>query len=63
MITGFDNIERSEYMNPSITTANINWYDYGIRIAELALNILRNKLHKNSFVISADIIKRQSTTK
>lgn len=61
LVTGFDNIERTQYTTPSITTASVDWYEYGIQIAELALKILRKIPHEDSFVVSAEIIKRQST--
>lgn len=63
LVTGFDDIERSSYITPSLTTAHIDWYTYGIKIAELALKILKNEAHEKAFVMSANIIKRESTQK
>lgn len=61
LITGFDNIERSVYTNPPLTTASVDWFDYGVKIAELALKIVRNQPHEHSFTITAEIIERKST--
>ncbi|MCD4827730.1 MAG: LacI family transcriptional regulator [Acholeplasmataceae bacterium] len=61
LITGFDNIDQARYHDPTITTAHIDWYEYGIKIAELALRILKKEHHESSFIISAEIIKRESS--
>lgn len=61
LVTGFDNIEKASYLSPSLTTANVDWFDYGTRIADLALKVLRNQPFEKTFSIEPNIIERQST--
>lgn len=61
LLTGFDNIDKSIYVTPNLTTYHIDWYDYGIKIAELALKILKNDVSAQSFSVSGYIIEREST--
>jgi DNA-binding LacI/PurR family transcriptional regulator len=61
LVTGFDNIEKASYLVPSLTTANVDWFEYGTKIADLALKILRNQPFEKTFSIEPNIIERQST--
>ena len=62
LVAGFDNIEKSEYMKPSLSTVHVDWKDYGKSIAELALDILNNKEVK-TLKIPVQVIERESTKK
>jgi len=61
LITGFDDIEQTKYSDPPLTTAHVDWYDYGIKIAEFALQILNKENVKQSFSVPVRIIDRLST--
>ena len=61
-ITGFDNIYLSSSITPSLTTIAIDWSEFGKKVAQYALDILKNKTTDKLLLISdAKIIKREST--
>lgn len=59
-VVGFDNISMGQYFKPTLTTVGVSWYDYGIRLAELALAILANK-ECEGFEMPVTIIERESS--
>lgn len=61
LLTGFDNIDKSVYVHPNLTTVHVDWFNYGIKIAQLALDILKKEKNTQSFSISGSIIEREST--
>ncbi|MCF7932009.1 MAG: LacI family transcriptional regulator [Acholeplasmataceae bacterium] len=63
LVSGFDNIARAETSIPSLTTVMIDWYDYGQRMAKLALDLLSEKPDATSFVVDFKIIERKSTSR
>jgi LacI family transcriptional regulator len=61
LVSGFDNIEKASYLSPSLTTAHVDWFEYGLKIADLALKIVRNQVFERTFSIEPTIIEREST--
>lgn len=59
-VTGFDNIDKSSYVTPTISTVAVDWFHYGENLANLALDIL-NKKETSGFSIPIEIIQRESS--
>lgn len=59
-VTGFDNIDKSKLVTPKLTTVAINWFNYGEKMVNLALQVLDNTAPK-SLTIETEIIEREST--
>ena len=62
ILAGFDNNEKSKFVNPSLTTVNVDWIQCGKDIARFALSILSgdeelDKVKK----IKTNLIVREST--
>ncbi|MFA7377106.1 MAG: LacI family DNA-binding transcriptional regulator [Acholeplasmataceae bacterium] len=62
LIAGFDDIEKTLYVHPNLTTVKVDWFSYGKQIAELALEILNKKNPNQSLTIHTTIIERESTS-
>lgn len=63
LVAGFDNIYKSSLITPSLTTINIDWDLCGRTIAELAINILKEKEVSKKVMIPATLVIRESTTR
>lgn len=61
LISGFDNIEKGSYSTPTLTTISVDWFDYGVKIANLVLAILKKEKHEERISIPSEIIERDST--
>ena len=61
LVAGFDNVDKSKLINPSLTTINIDWFKCGETIANLALSILEDKPCPKHIVIPANLVCRNST--
>ena len=59
-VSGFDNIDKCEYLIPSLSTIAIDWFTFGQRLGELALAILDDKEYDNNILIEANLINRCS---
>lgn len=60
-LVGFDNINLSEYVDPSLTTINLPAYDIGMNAANLLINIIEGEEKKNrKIILNADMIIRRS---
>lgn len=59
-VAGFDNIEKGNYVYPTLSTVKVDWKFYGEEMAKLALEILANKKTKD-IDIPVEIIERDST--
>ena len=60
-VTGFDNIQISQYFNPTLTTISNPIEIQGKMAVELMIDILDNKKDGYTRVLSGNIIPRQST--
>lgn len=59
-VSGFDNIDKDVLINPSLSTIKVDWYEYGQKMANLALDILdKNKSYNIN--IKTEVIERDST--
>lgn len=63
LVAGFDNVDKSKFMKPSLTTINIDWIKCGETIANLALAILEGKEVSKRLNIPAELVIRDSTKK
>lgn len=60
-ISGFDNIKETDIQSPKLTTVNVDWYQYGIDIANLALKILDKTNTSHKFEVECEIIYKKTT--
>ena len=61
IVTGFDNIDISESMVPSITTVRQPRYQLGFIAMEMLANKLRGHTEKEEQLLNVDLILREST--
>lgn len=61
LVAGFDNVDKAQFLNPSLTTINIDWIKCGETIALLALAILEGKDVSKHITIPAELVIREST--
>lgn len=59
-ISGFDNIEKGKYVTPSLSTISVDWYEYGIKIGNLALSLLEGKKAENKIHVEGTLVDRVS---
>ncbi len=59
-VSGFDNIDKGTYINPPLSTIAVDWYEYGIKIGNLALNLLKEEKEENKIDVEASLIDRIS---
>ncbi|MBN2618912.1 MAG: LacI family DNA-binding transcriptional regulator [Spirochaetales bacterium] len=63
MVTGFNNTPKSSYINPSLTTVEINADELGENAARLLIEHLENKnLKPSGVLINSNLIERETTT-
>lgn len=60
LVSGFDNIDKGNYLIPSLSTISIDWYDYGVKLGRLALDILADKKIDEEMVIKSYLVDRIS---
>ncbi len=60
-ICGFNDIEASRYVNPSLTSVYVGRYEMGVRAAEMVVARLNGVLIENVVDVGYEIKKRQST--
>jgi len=61
-VVGFDNIEVTEVLNPSLTTVNIPKYEIGLQAIKLLFNIIESKENRyNQIVLPTKLVIRDST--
>ena len=56
----FDNIDKGNYITPSLSTISVDWYDYGIQVGNLAIEILKGKKDKKYINVDSVLIDRES---
>lgn len=62
LLAGFDNNEKSKFINPPLTTVNVDWIGCGKDIAHYALEILNGQDNlKKIKKVKANLIVREST--
>ena len=62
-ICGFNDIEASRFVNPSLTSVQVNRYEMGVKAAEMIIDRLNGKLDEPKVVdMGYQIKKRQSST-
>ena len=59
-ITGFDNLEHSELVDPAITTVDVPHVEMGTRAAEVLLNLMHGKLCSQQIDLPVPVIERGS---
>jgi DNA-binding LacI/PurR family transcriptional regulator len=60
-LAGFDNINLSEYVDPSLTTINLPGFDIGMNAANLLINIIEEEEKKSrKIILDANMIIRKS---
>lgn len=59
-VVGFDNINMGQYFKPAVTTVAVDWVGYGVKLAQLALDILAGK-ECEGFDMPVYIIERDSS--
>jgi len=59
-VTGFDNIDLSKYINPSLTTVNQPLYDIGIKSVKLILDQINKKKTDKEYILKTNLIIRES---
>jgi len=60
-LVGFDNVNLSEYVDPSLTTINLPAYDIGMNAANLLINIIEGERKENrKIILDANMIIRKS---
>lgn len=59
-VSGFDNIEKDSYINPPLSTIAVDWYEYGVKIGNLALSLLEGQEEENKIYVDAKLIDRIS---
>ena len=63
-IMGFDNLDMSKFMNPSLTAISQPWYDMGVAAMERLIHLIENKNEKPRVdVFDTHIVRRESTEK
>ncbi|MES2674247.1 MAG: LacI family DNA-binding transcriptional regulator [Pseudomonadota bacterium] len=60
-LCGFNDIEASQYVNPSLTSVYVGRYDMGVKAAEMVLDRLNGNVINNIADMGYEIKKRQST--
>jgi LacI family gluconate utilization system Gnt-I transcriptional repressor len=62
-LCGFNDIEASRFVNPSLTSVQVGRYEMGVKAAEMVINRLNGKLDEPKVVdMGYQIKKRQSTS-
>lgn len=62
-LCGFNDIEASRFVNPSLTSVQVGRYEMGVKAAEMVINRLNGKMDEPKIVdMGYQIKKRQSTT-
>ena len=62
LLAGFDNNEKSKFVNPPLTTINVDWIQCGKDIAQYALRILSGETEVERIKkVQANLIVREST--
>lgn len=59
-VSGFDDIIQAKYLQPSLSTVRVNWYEAGISVGRLALDILQGGEIEKDVVITTTLIERES---
>ena len=59
-VSGFDNIDKGKYINPTLSTISVDWYDYGMQVGNLAIEILKGKKNKKYINVDSVLIDRKS---
>lgn len=60
-LVGFDNVNLSEYVDPSLTTINLPGFDIGMNAANLLINIIEEKEKEyRKIILEANMIIRRS---
>ncbi len=60
-LCGFNDIEASQYVNPSLTSVYVGRYDMGVKAAEMVIDRLNGNIIDNITDMGYEIKKRQST--
>ena len=60
LVTGFDDIEETRAISPSLTTVRTPWHLLGSRSVDLLLSRLANESVPEQIVLETEIIRRQS---
>ncbi|MDR1900453.1 MAG: LacI family transcriptional regulator [Treponema sp.] len=59
-VTGIDGLTLGEYMNPALTSMNINPFEHGRKCAEVILNMLRGEKPEYRYCIDFSLVERES---
>ena len=59
-ISGFDNIEKGEYVSPALSSISVDWYGYGKKIGNLILDILEQRKIKEEICMETTLFDRES---
>ena len=59
-ISGFDNISKGEFTTPSLSTITVDWFDYGLRIGDYLLDILKKKNVNSIIRLTTSLVNRHS---
>ena len=59
-ISGFDNIEKCEFISPSLSSISVDWYGYGEKIGYLILDILADKKAIDEIYMNTTLCDRES---
>ena len=59
-VSGFDNIDKGNYITPTLSTISVDWYDYGIQVGNLAIEILKGQKDKKYINVDSVLIDRES---
>lgn len=60
-VSGFDNIEKGNYVTPTLSSISVDWYGYGCKLGRLVLDILEDNPTKDNIIrIPTSLIERES---
>lgn len=60
-VSGFDNIEKGNYVTPSLSSISVDWHGYGCKLGRLVLDILEGDPAKDDLIrIPATLVERDS---
>ena len=59
-VSGFDNIDKGNYLIPTLSTIQVDWFDYGRQVGNLAIEIIEGKKDKKYINVDSVLIDRIS---
>ncbi len=60
LISGFDNIDKGKYITPSLSTIAIDWFEYGNKVGNLAMDILKGENNNKYINVETKLIDRDT---